>query len=514
MNKPIFSIIVLSLDDSKRFNETILSIHNQDFCDWECFLIVDKNIPDNIRLAKQWEEKDSRFNCYLDFEDNDKNGVLINYTIKKSTGEYFLFLNSGDILHDNTILSKVSSKAQPANTIICGDLYNNNLSLQVNTLNQFNVNYIIREDLNYQCVFIYYTVFEKYGLFDAEIAYVTMWSFFYKLICFGRITPIYIPTVVVDTYNDLKEGSRIRLEHEEKQHVLTETLSLELYNICLDFDTYKGFYHKNIFQVLRRLKRISNKVFSIKSWKEYIYKKRIMPVIRLINRTVREQEKDPTLIPIIIINYNRLHDLKKLVSFLIDRNHKNIIIIDNKSTYPPLLDYYEEIKDKVTVKLMDINYGHLVFWKNKEINSLYSNGYHVVTDFDILPYPELPMDYMKTLMEVLNRNKDITKVGLALKIDDIVCTNERKKGAVEWEKRFWEKPLGNDMYLADIDTTFALYPPRYKFMYSDFYRAIRIAGNFIARHGGFYIDDENPTDEDIYYYKSASWFSTWKRYAK
>lgn len=81
----------------------------------------------------------------------------------------------------------------------------------------------------------------------------------------------------------------------------------------------------------------------------------------LFNHTVKKQRKDTSEIPVIIINFNQLHYLKQLVDFLLIRNFKNIIIIDNKSDYPPLLDYYREINNKVTIELMDNNYGHKVF---------------------------------------------------------------------------------------------------------------------------------------------------------
>ena len=46
-------------------------------------------------------------------------------------------------------------------------------------------------------------------------------------------------------------------------------------------------------------------------------------------------------IPIIINNFNRLDTLQKLIASLEIRGYRNIYIIDNLSTYPPLLDYYK-----------------------------------------------------------------------------------------------------------------------------------------------------------------------------
>jgi hypothetical protein len=250
-------------------------------------------------------------------------------------------------------------------------------------------------------------------------------------------------------------------------------------------------------------------VFSLRFWKEYIYRKRIKSLIHLFNKTVRDQEKDPLSIPILIISYNRLNDLKQLVSFLVERKHKNIIILDNKSTYPPLLEYYEEIKDKVTIELRNRNDGHLTFWLNEDLFDKYGKGYYIVTDSDIIPNSKLPDDYIDQMINILWHDKDITKVGFALRIDDIPDTYNQKQYVLDWEKQFWEKQVGDNLYKARLDTTFALYTPQYRYFYDTFYDAIRIGGNFTARHGGWYIDNQNPSDEEKYYIRTASSSSSW-----
>lgn len=251
-------------------------------------------------------------------------------------------------------------------------------------------------------------------------------------------------------------------------------------------------------------------IFSFNFWKEYIYRKRMTSLIYIFNSTVRKQVKDPLSIPIIIISYNRLHDLKKLVSFLVEKKHKKIIIADNQSTYPPLIEYYNEIKDKVTVRIMDKNYGHLVFWLNKGLFNEYGKGYYIVTDSDIIPNDKLPHDYLGQMMTVLKKYKEITKAGFALRIDDIPDTYTQKQYVLDWEKQFWVKEIEKDIFDAPLDTTFALYTPQYRYFYSTFYNAVRMAGDYTARHGGWYTDSQNLSDEEKYYLKTASSSSSWK----
>lgn len=256
--------------------------------------------------------------------------------------------------------------------------------------------------------------------------------------------------------------------------------------------------------------RSLKKIFSFSFWKGYIYNHRNNFLISLINRTVQKQKKNPLTIPVIIINYNRLADLKILVEFLLKRQHKNIVIVDNNSTYPPLLEYYKQVKDSVTIERMEENYGHLVFWKNEKLYNKYSKGYHIITDADIIPNENLPKDYIKQLSDILDRNKDVTKVGFALKIDDIPDFFQHKSKVLEWEKKHWDNQVGNNLYRNELDTTFAIYPPHYTYDLLNFYHAIRVAGDFTAQHNGWYIDDKNLTEEEEYYFKTASDSNSWK----
>jgi len=265
------------------------------------------------------------------------------------------------------------------------------------------------------------------------------------------------------------------------------------------------------FNLINKIHSFFRKVFSLQMWIEYIHKKRIRPVIYIINKEVRKQKKDPLSIPVIIINYNRLIDLKTLVSFLVDRGHKNIVIIDNNSSYSPLLEYYKEIEDIVTIERLDKNYGHLVFWRNSEIFHTYSKGYYIITDSDIIPNDNLPENYLEQMIKLLDNHKEIVKVGFALRIDDIPDHYLLKQKVLKWEQKYWERSITKDIYMADIDTTFALYPPYYRFMHiTDFYPAIRIAGNFLAKHTGWYQNNEKLTDEEIFYRDNANPSSSWK----
>ncbi|WP_158838004.1 glycosyltransferase [Polaribacter sp. L3A8] len=220
--------------------------------------------------------------------------------------------------------------------------------------------------------------------------------------------------------------------------------------------------------------------------------------------------KKPKSIPIIIINYNQLFYLKKLIKFLLKHEYDNIIIIDNKSNYTPLLQYYNAISNNVNVIKMDYNWGHRVFWEVKELYKEYGKGYYVITDADIVPSNECPDDFLKTFLDVLQNDKKLAKVGFSLKIDDLSDENPNKEKVILWESKFWKKQYKDIGFDADIDTTFALYRPFNEFKFRNFYKAVRLKKPYISSHGGWYLDPKNLTEEQAYYMKTANNSSSWK----
>ncbi|OWP74879.1 glycosyltransferase family protein, partial [Flavobacterium oreochromis] len=218
--------------------------------------------------------------------------------------------------------------------------------------------------------------------------------------------------------------------------------------------------------------------------------------------------------PIIIINFNQLFYLKKLVSFLKQRNFKNIVIIDNCSTYQPLLDYYDLVKKEVVIHLLSENLGHLALWKKRDLYNQYCNGFYVVTDADIVPNDVLGSNFIGDLINLLFKYSDKNKIGLALNINDIPDYYPLKSKVINWERKFWESEIEQNVFSADIDTTFALYWPKFdrlsQYLYPSFFNGIRVAGDFTCKHGGWYLNPKKLTEEQKYYFATANLSNSWK----
>jgi hypothetical protein len=200
-------------------------------------------------------------------------------------------------------------------------------------------------------------------------------------------------------------------------------------------------------------------------------------------------------LPIIINNRNRLTYLLQLINWLEKNGYTNIYILDNDSTYPPLLDYYKETTHKVLY--LKENIGHLALWKSKIIKQ-FEKDYYVYTDPDVVPSENCPDDIIAFFMKQLNKYKHIEKIGFGLLIDDLPNSYSDKAKVIDWEKQFWTKEIEKDIFDAQVDTTFALYRP-YTNGEKWVQKAYRTGGKYVARHLPWYENTENPTEENSYY---------------
>lgn len=212
-------------------------------------------------------------------------------------------------------------------------------------------------------------------------------------------------------------------------------------------------------------------------------------------------------IPIYINNRNRITFLKQLIEFLEKKGYKNIIILDNNSTYPQLLEYYKNIPYRVI--FLNKNMGFLALENIEEYHKL-RKQFFVYTDSDVVPIAKCPFNFLEIFREIMIKNPSIQKVGFSLKIDDLPDHFIDKNKVISWESKFY-KTKSSIGYEAPIDTTFALHRPfslignRYNF------RMIRMTHPFEAYHMPWYNDSENLTDEEKYYISHVEIGTHWSK---
>ena len=222
--------------------------------------------------------------------------------------------------------------------------------------------------------------------------------------------------------------------------------------------------------------------------------------------------RTPKDTPVIINNFNRLEYLKQLLAWLEKAGMKRVFILDNASSYPPLLEFYRNCKYPVFI--LDENVGHKAFWETN-FALLFKNQHYVLTDPDVVPIEECPLNVIEYFYKLLDKYPDITKVGFGLRIDDLPDHYPRKEEVIAWEEQWWKNEIEAGVFKAPIDTTFALYRPN---TWGQQWRTtLRTGNSFLLRHSPWYKNEEEMCEEDFFFRKNASKISSWldkERYKK
>jgi hypothetical protein len=207
----------------------------------------------------------------------------------------------------------------------------------------------------------------------------------------------------------------------------------------------------------------------------------------------------------LIINFNRL-TLPKTMAEWLAAHGCTPIFIDNCSNYPPLLKYYSTSPFQVV--RLGANYGHTVVWKIRDIlRDLKIKDRFIMTDPD-LDLSGIPGNFLSVLNDGLDKYPTYDKCALSLEIEDLPDTPEGNF-IKKHEAGYWSKPLDDNYFHADTDTTFALYRwPLGIYGHS----AIRTNKPYTAKHVPWYYKNLRDIPEDEkYYFKTATASSSGKQ---
>lgn len=207
---------------------------------------------------------------------------------------------------------------------------------------------------------------------------------------------------------------------------------------------------------------------------------------------------------VFVASFNRFTYTKKLCEDL-EAIGLTPIIIDNLSTYPPLLEWYKQCKYKI--HYLNQNLIGRALWTSGVINE-YPDRFYLSTVCDI-DISNVPKDVVEVMHKVMDANPDVYKVGLSLEINDLP-DNAYTKEIIAHETQFWQNKIEGG-FIAPIDNGLSLYDKERK---GEFMNAIRLDRPYTCRHYDWYLTPETITEEDVYYMEHTKWFGwqmRWKQ---
>lgn len=189
----MISIITVNKNNAAGLQRTIDSVMSQTSRNYE-FVVIDGASTDESTAVLEKHRKDLSYSV-----SEPDTGIYqaMNKGIRHSTGNYLLFLNSGDWLHDAGVLEAVTPYLRDYD-VISGDIdiYDQGKWHAMQSEDKLTVGHFFRLSLYHQVTFISRDLFNRYGLYDESFVSTGDYEFFIRTLLRNNGTYRRIPVKV------------------------------------------------------------------------------------------------------------------------------------------------------------------------------------------------------------------------------------------------------------------------------------------------------------------------------
>lgn len=174
---PMLSIISINLNNAHGLRETIESVINQCFTDYEYIIIDGGSTDGSLKIIQQYSDNITYWTSELD------KGIYsaMNKGIIKAKGEYCLFLNSGDALYHSKTLTNVFENP-PFEDILYGNIIFEDEKEAFVFSDIISFHTFLGASIGHNASFIRRTLFDKFGLYNENNKIVSDWEFFINVL--------------------------------------------------------------------------------------------------------------------------------------------------------------------------------------------------------------------------------------------------------------------------------------------------------------------------------------------
>lgn len=240
------SIITINYNNSSGLLKTINSVVNQSCTEFE-YVIIDGGSTDGS--LEHIEKNTSKITYWISEPDKGIYSAM-NKGILASSGEYLLFLNSGDVLYDTKVVESVVDSLCEADFIIGKIEFEN--THEVNTLPQdLSLLRFMEKSIPHPSTFIKRSVMLKY-MYDETLRIVSDWKFFMQSLIFDNASYRYLDAIIVLFETSGISSTNIESVELERESVIRELVPERIRIDYLRFlngglyssDSYDSFFVK------------------------------------------------------------------------------------------------------------------------------------------------------------------------------------------------------------------------------------------------------------------------------
>lgn len=222
------SIITINYNNVEGLKRTIESVVNQTSKDYEYIIIDGGSTDGSVDVIKLYSNR-------IDYwESESDRGIYhaMNKGVKVATGEYVIFMNSGDKFYSNEIIADFI-KLNPKEDILSGDAKLSTGSI-MNSPENITFKFFYDEGLCHQTCFIR-TELQKAHLYNENLSIVSDWEFFIKVLILENASYRKLTNIISMYDCNGISSNNLELHHKERKDVLEKYFSKR---ILIDYERH------------------------------------------------------------------------------------------------------------------------------------------------------------------------------------------------------------------------------------------------------------------------------------
>jgi glycosyltransferase involved in cell wall biosynthesis len=256
--------VTICFNEEKKIEETCKSVREQTCKDFEWIVLDGKSTDNTTNILKKYKKNMSSF---VSEKDSGRYNAM-NKGIKKSKGEYLIFLHGGDFFKDKNVLQKIKDfieQDKKSSEIYYGDLQYDNGEIVSYKKSVLDKKFFITKTISHQATFIQKNLLKKIGFYNEKYRIVADFDFWIRAIVLNKVKTRYLPLTISvfdqeglsTTYKMAKKQIAERNEVLLKYKLITEKQA-KLFKVrwfILSFFKRLGIYNflrRNYRKVVKR----------------------------------------------------------------------------------------------------------------------------------------------------------------------------------------------------------------------------------------------------------------------
>lgn len=246
------SIITINYNNLEGLKRTVESVVNQTWKQFE-YIIIDGGSTDGS--ADYIESQNENIDYWVSEPDKGIYNAM-NKGIVKATGEYLLFLNSGDDLKDTNVLGENYIHLEEKD-LICFDInvIDENVFFVKKCPEELTFSFLYQNTLPHQSTFIRKSLFKRVGYYDENLKIASDWKFFILAMMRHEATYKQVDVVLSNYY--LGGISSCVDYSNERDEVLKKYFSGYILDYIEFFENRKELVDARIFLKSNRVKMLA-----------------------------------------------------------------------------------------------------------------------------------------------------------------------------------------------------------------------------------------------------------------